>query len=116
MPGLKHLYLEDSWVLGIEESPDELRFDLEAVLTEDHPRWSTPKPDEQYAYLPIALVFRRPRTIEFERSRCPPAVDATGEIDYGHIDSFQWEGCRFELEGDWGSVRIEGDPPAVIER
>jgi hypothetical protein len=35
--GLENVYLEDSWVLGVHESDASLSFDLEAVLTEQHP-------------------------------------------------------------------------------
>ena len=67
VPALKDIYLEDSYVLAVHESPDELRFDLDAVLTETHPRWTKPQPDEQYAYLRISLVFARPRRVEWAR-------------------------------------------------
>lgn len=115
LPGLEHLYLEDSWVLGVFEEPDELRFDVEAVLTEQHPDWHPPKPGEQYAYKRLALVFRRPREVVWlERMTGRPAVDATGEVDYGAFDVFTWDGSQFDLEGDWGYVRVEGDPPLVV--
>lgn len=115
LTGLAHLYLEDSWVLGVFEAPDELRFDVEAVLTEQHPDWQPSKAGEQYTYKRLALIFSRPReVIWLERMSGPPAVDATGEMDYGNIDVFTWDGSRFELEGDWGRVRVEGDPPLVV--
>lgn len=115
LPGLAHLYLEDSWVLGVFEEPDELRFDVEAVLTEQHPDWHPPKPGEQYAYRRLALTFRRPRDVVWlERMTGRPAVDATGEEDYGNIDVFTWEGSRFDLQGDWGHVVVNGDPPVVV--
>jgi hypothetical protein len=31
-------------------------------------------------------------------------TDATGERDFGHIDSFEWEDDRFLLQGDWGRL------------
>ena len=116
LPGFEHLYLEDSWVLRVNDTPGELRFDMEAVLTEDHPQWHPPKPGEQYAYKRVALVFAKPRRVQWaERMHGPPAVDASGEVDYGNIDVFTWDGTRFELQGDWGKVSVDGDPPLVID-
>jgi hypothetical protein len=107
LPGFEHLYLEDSWVLGVHESDDELRFDVEAVLTESHPDWHPPKDREVYAYKRLALVFARPRQVTWlRRMSGPPAVDASGEVDYGNIDLFEWENDTYELEGEWGRVRV----------
>jgi len=39
-----------------------------------------------------------------------PAVDASGELDFGRIDSFEWEEARYVLTGDRGS--IEASRPA----
>lgn len=47
IPGLEHIYLEDSWVLGVSETDSSLTFDLEAVLTEHHPDWQPPRAGEQ---------------------------------------------------------------------
>ena len=57
LPGLE--------VLGVHKGTSEVRFELDAVLTEDHPNWSAPKPNEQYAYLRVDLVFPNPRRIEW---------------------------------------------------
>ena len=37
LPTLEHLYLEDSWVLGIALSADTLTFTMHFVLTAEHP-------------------------------------------------------------------------------
>ena len=33
-----------------------------------------------------------------------PAVDASGELDFGRIDSFEWEEGRYVLTGDRESI------------
>jgi hypothetical protein len=116
LPGLEHLYLEDSYVLAIDENPDALHFDLEAVLTEQHPHYSPPKPDEQYSYRRVDLVFTAPKAVNWIKRIMKPFTDAGGEIDYGNIDSFTWEGDRYELSGDWGHVIIDGPPPTIVEQ
>jgi len=100
LPGLEHLYLEDSWVLGFHDKPGEFRFDVEAVLTESHPEWHPPKPGEHYTYKRLSLVFHHPRTVQWvDRMTGPPAVDASGEVDYGNIDLFTCREGLFELQG-----------------
>jgi hypothetical protein len=114
--GLEHLYLEDSWVLGVYESDKSITFDLDAVLTEQHPDWHPPQPGEQYAYSRLALVFPGIRRIEWLDRGGPPAVDASGEHDWGNIDSFLLDNGVYELEGGWGHVRLESEAPQVHER
>lgn len=115
LPGFEHLYLEDSWVLAVDEDNKGLRFLVEAVLTEEHPEWKPRKPNEQYSYRRIEIRFDDPDHLTFRRSDAPPAVDASGETDYGNIDTFVWEGGRYELEGSWGSATVEGAPPVVVD-
>jgi len=45
--------------------------------------------------------------LSWDEQGAPPATDAKGEEDFGHIDSFEWEKGRFVLQGDWG--RIDAD-------
>jgi hypothetical protein len=52
--------------------------------------------------------------VEWMRRGTQPAVDASGETDWGHIDVYRYEGRLHELEGDWGAVRILGDPPSLV--
>jgi hypothetical protein len=84
IPGLENVYLEDSWVLGVFESDDSLSFDLDAVLTEQHPQGHPPKPGEQYAYRRVSLTFPTLRAIESLDRGDPPATDAAGDLDSGN--------------------------------
>ena len=44
---------------------------------------------------------------EFQPSGKPPATDATGEADFGHIDAFVLTGPEtWTLSGEWGSVSL----------
>lgn len=114
LPGFEDVYLEDSWVLAVCEGSDGLRFHLDMVLTEQHPKWTPPKPDAVYSYTSASLEFLNPRRVEWTRGPGPPATDASGELDWGNIDSFTWDESRYELEGDWGAVIVEGDSPRLV--
>ena len=48
LPGLDGVYLEDSFVLGIGETSDELVFDLDALLTPSHPSYAPPNRGERF--------------------------------------------------------------------
>ena len=41
-------------------------------------------------------------------------ADASGEFDYGNIDSFVGCDGGYELTGDWGRVAIKGQAVDVI--
>ena len=115
IPGLDVLYLEDSWVLDVSESEAELRFELEAVLTEAHPNWSPPKEGEQYAYRRVGLVFPQPNRVHWLDKTMRPNSYLDGTVDYGNIDTFVWGPGQYELSGSWGHVQIESEPPTVVE-
>jgi hypothetical protein len=115
LPGFEHIYLEDSYLLGVSESHGGLCFDVEAVLTGQHPRWSPGKPGEAYTYLRIAIVFSNPRSVTWLQRPMKPVVGPDGQIDYGNVDSFIWQNGHYELAGEWGRVMIEGEPPSVVE-
>jgi hypothetical protein len=114
--GLEDVYLEDSWVLGVYELDDSLSFDLEAVLIERHPQWKPPKAGEMYCYRRMALTFLNVRRIEWLERGTRPATDATGEEDWGHIDTFVADDGHYELTGDWGWVRFSSDTPQLFDR
>lgn len=113
IPALAHLYLEDSYVLGIILLGDTIEFQMEFVLIQDHPFYYDPKPDEQYCYKRGRLKFSNIQNLkEFVRTDVK-AVDAVGEVDLGNIDSFLCRNHRYVLEGEWGKLDIESNEPSV---
>lgn len=106
VPGLNVVYLEDSFVLAIRESPHELVFELDAVLTPNCPAYAPPPENEQYCYHRGELIFTAADITWLVRSEAR-YTDASGEEDLGNIDVFTAQGYRYHLQGDWGSVEIE---------
>lgn len=47
---LAAVYLEDSWVLEVLPGTNGIAFRLDAVPTEEHPKYSEPRPGEQYCH------------------------------------------------------------------
>lgn len=57
IPVLSSIFLEDGYVLAIHENINSLVFDLEVVLTKEHPSYDGPKHGEQYCYRRALLSF-----------------------------------------------------------
>ncbi|MGW6694944.1 hypothetical protein ACWF62_14350 [Rhodococcus sp. NPDC054953] len=108
IPDLAAVYLEDSFVLSINEQPQQFLFDLEAVLRPEHPRYHPPLPGEQYCYADAQLVFDGVTEVEWLTRSPRRFTDASGNDDLGNIDGLTVEtGDRYLVEGDWGRVRIQ---------
>lgn len=104
---LKHVYLQGSWVLGINAADDHVCFDLEACLERDHPLFYwPPKEGEVSAYALVRWCLHG----EVHWNEGPhldrPTIDPSGEADYGNIDAWWQEGSTHFVEGEWGSVVV----------
>lgn len=113
LDGLSAIYLEDSWVLEIIARPSSLRFDLEAVLTSEHPAYVPPPATQQHCYRRASLEFARVRRLDWADQGRPPATDASGQVDYGNIDSLLADQQRYEIEGLFGHIDVWSDPPTL---
>jgi hypothetical protein len=107
---LHDIVLEESWVHGLDTSIRQLLVRLDLVLTPAHPYYRPSGNDEAFCYRRGALVVDSDTAVILRRSTSPPAVDATGELDHGHIDAF----CPapdlgdnvWELHGEWGEALV----------
>ena len=115
LPRFDQVYLEDSFVTGLIENGAELSFLLDLILREGHPRYSPPKPHEQYCYRRAKLMFVRPTLVRWETRDFRPTTDASGEVDYGNIDAMQvLDDGSYHLEGSWGAVLVTSAPPSIV--
>jgi hypothetical protein len=114
IPALHSIYLEDSYVMGIEERDGGISFTVDAVLTEDHPRYHRPKPGEQYCYAGIVLAFEHATSIEWLERSGHVFTDPDGEEDLGNIDVLRWEGDLYDIAGDWGHVHVRSAAPPDV--
>jgi hypothetical protein len=115
---LANVYLEDSWVLGIERSTSALIFTLDLVLTPTHPAFRAPRAHEQHCYRRATMRLDSDSALLVRLSSAPPAVDATGEADYGTIDVFCLAdgsaSTTWELVGEWGEALVS-QPRVCVE-
>ena len=106
-PDLAGLVLEESWVLDLLPSERSLAVRLDAVMTEEHPQFEPPAPGERYSYLSGWLTLASDESLAIQPSGALPARDASGETDLGHVDRLlQVDEECWEVEGEWGSVRM----------
>lgn len=111
----QHIYLEDSFVLGIEESSSKLSFKMEFVLTEKHPLYHKPIENEQYCYKKGEIIFSKTEKIKWnQKSFKNLSMDSTGEPDMGNIDGFYIENDIYHLNGDWGDVEVSSEIPKIV--
>ena len=103
---LAQVYLEDSYVLAINERPDAVAFTLDLVLTPGHARYHAPPPDEQYCYADAVLTIGGAARIDWITRSGRTYRDAAGEEDLGNIDSLEYRDGYYDITGDWGHVRV----------
>ena len=118
LPGLAEIVLEESYVLGIRAEPGAVTFEMDFVLTPQHPAYSPPPPSETHCFSRGTLRLVGVRRLTWAEQGRRPAVDASGEEDWGHVDSFEWDESRFVLAGDFGSLDAEVDAveASLVER
>ena len=114
-PSLGRIYLEDSYVLGIDETPSRIVFTLDAVLMPGHPQYRDPDPGEQYCYAHATLELNNVTKIQWITRSNRTYTDATGEQDCGNIDNFQRVDDHYDISGDWGHVLVYAETEPRLE-
>lgn len=101
------IFLEDSFVLDISIDQEKIEFQLEIVLTENHPLYNEPLKDESYCYKNAKLIFKDFNNAQWLEKNESYFTDASDEKDYGNIDFLHLNDKNFELGGDWGHLIVE---------
>lgn len=114
LPKFKHLYLEDSFVLDISSTKEQIVFEIEFVLTEAHEQYRKPLEGEHHCYEKGFLKFEACRNVIWHKVGNLHFRDKSNEIDMGNIDSFSFEGENYFLQGDWGEVEITSRNVTVL--
>ena len=109
----ENVFLEDSWVLRIRTDSNSAEFLLDVVLTEKHPLYTFPKQNEQYCYKQATINFPEVVKAIWVEVNMFPYKDLDGEIDFGNIDSFIYDGEYYNLSGDWGELKIQSAKPTI---
>jgi hypothetical protein len=111
--GFGNIYLEDSFVLEVNNRKDYIDFLIDVVLTEKHSFYVSPKPEEQFCYRRASISFSEVLNFEWENKLEIPFTDANGEKDYGSINFLYYENGLYVIEGDLGMISIVSSPPIL---
>lgn len=116
MPEFFEVDLSESFVLGWLISLDSLEFRLEVLLCPGHPFYREPKPNEWACFHPGKLIFREVKMLAGlpDQAEVCSFVDASGERDYGHIDTCSRIGHDFCLSGDFGNAWITANDVCLV--
>ena len=102
----QNIYLEDSFVISIQETKSDITFNCDFVLLEKHKMHSIPKNDEQYCYLKGYVKFSNITQIDWIKRNENVFSNNCYDNDYGNIDIFHIDNEKYYLQGDWGEVII----------
>lgn len=103
----QNIYLEDSFVINIQETKSDLTFNCDFVILENHKLYSEPKNDEQYCYLCGYIKFGNIGNIHWIKRDKNAFLNDCYDNDYGNIDIFYIDDKKYYLKGDWGEVIIQ---------
>jgi hypothetical protein len=111
---LAEVYLEDSYLLTVTVVPGLVELNLDVVLREGHSEYREPRKSEQYCFRRGVLRFEGVETVTWHMPEGKPARDASGETDYGGVDSYSFDGRVHQITGDIGELTITCGPPHLV--
>lgn len=112
--GFENVSLEDSYVLDIVVHPAVLILKLDLLLLSGHPEHRAPLPGERACFRQAAVVFSSVRDQHWTgQSVIKPAMDASGALDFGSVDSLTRVDNSYKLLGDWGEINLQSHMPSL---
>jgi hypothetical protein len=87
LPGFESIFLEESFVVAIQDSAEAFAMDLEVVLTPAHRCYVAPGPEEEHCDRVATLAFRGPQEVNWRSRFDQKFFDASNSSDRGNIDS-----------------------------
>ncbi|GAA4215391.1 hypothetical protein [Actinocatenispora rupis] len=113
LPGFGDLLLEESYVLDVVAHPAVVTIRADLVLTAEHPEYRSPADQEPYCWRRGTITLPGVSALTWTGQGTPPSTDASGTIDYGNIDELVRTGETTRIEGDFGTITVEGSEPQV---
>ena len=81
---------------------------MDFALAPDHPDYLPPGDESQECYKRGLIRITNFSKAIWNASGLSPSTDATGELDFGNLDTFSYDGRSWFLAGDWGTIILEG--------
>lgn len=102
------ILFNESYVLAIHIAPYSVYMKMDFRLTEDHPLYEKPLEPDGGNFMLGEIVVSGFRTVEWEATGAPPAIEASGGLDFGCLDQIDEISGGWLLGGDWGQLRVLG--------
>lgn len=107
--------LTRSFVLSWQVESGTLTLDIDLFLTSEHPFYEKPRPAQKVCICPAVVEFPYCESISSDRIDDEKNLLAAAQsIGHGAIVGFCRLGDgRYEIEGDFGTVRIDAERPLL---
>lgn len=112
-PQLRHVVLEDSWVLGVYELTGAVVIKMDLVYASEHPELRLPRAGERVYSREGILQFTGVSEFQWTDRR-PPAKEPDGSTSWNGIDRVERQSDTVTLEGEVGLLRIRAKRFDVI--
>ncbi|WP_053849211.1 hypothetical protein [Streptomyces sp. NRRL B-24085] len=114
LPGFEYASLEGSYVLDITVRPAVLSLQLDLLLLPGHPSYGAPLPGDRACFRQATIVFSPVQELHWTgQGVVKPAIDASGTLDFGSVDSLTRDEDNYRLLGDWGTILLKSSTPSL---
>ena len=101
-PRFEGIDFERSFLTGVIYDDESLSLEMDFRVTEGHPRYAAPQPDEDGCYRGGYIRFGDIDDLQIDKAK-----PVEGEVeDYSIIYSASGDGRRFEFSTGWGGIKV----------
>ena len=113
-PELRHLVLEDSYVLGLAFEARILTISASFLLSESHPKWSPFTPPRYGCYRSGTIRFEKVIDLKVVAIDIFPSYDTDHKCDLGCIDDIDPSNDgRIKISADFGVLEFSAEKFSV---
>jgi len=104
--------LARSFVISWHSVGNSLVIDVDVLLEPEHPFYEKPRPAEKVCIRPASIEFPYCDALEADTVESSEVIEIIRNLGQGAIaDLHVLDDGQYEIEGDFGTVRIEAERP-----
>ena len=101
-PRFEGIDFERSYLTGVIYDDESLSLEMDFLLTEGHPRYVEPQPEDEGCYRGGYIRFADINDLQIDKAK---PTDGEAE-DYSIIYAVSGDGNRFEFSCGWGEIKV----------
>jgi len=105
-PLFRDILLTETYVFDVEVHPGRATFTVDFVLATTHPLYAGAAPGEAFDYRRGRITFDDVLAFRWESAGGRLTVDPDGSSDWDTFDRVEWDGLRWDLRGQFGSITL----------